>query len=173
MGPRSEDWEICLGSNLRCLGCVCRGEHDEQSAAPQRGVINGDLLDAATQRALQLLPSGADAAAAGAAGVAPAPSLFGLLNRCRTGMGSRLLLRWVQQPSLDAAMLNRDTQALTIRLTTLVDAAKHEADMQVSIPKTFSQHVGKRTCHKSGSSSRQCRKARSRAPSPLPSVWYW
>ena len=45
----------------------------------------------------------------------------------------------------DAAMLDRDTQALTIRLTTLADAAKHEADMEASIPKTFSQHVAKRT----------------------------
>ena len=45
----------------------------------------------------------------------------------------------------DAAMLDQDTQTMTIRLTPLADAAKQEADMEVSMPKTFSQHVGKRT----------------------------
>ena len=44
----------------------------------------------------------------------------------------------------DAAMLDQDTQTMTIRLTALADAAKQEADMEVSMPKTFSQHVGKR-----------------------------
>ena len=35
----------------------------------------------------------------------------------------------------DAVMLDRDTQALTIRLTTLVDAAKHEEDMKFRCPR--------------------------------------
>ena len=41
-------------------------------------------------------------------------------------------------------MMERETDTMTARLTTLVDGALHDADMQVKMPKTFSQHVFKR-----------------------------
>ena len=45
----------------------------------------------------------------------------------------------------DVAMLDRDAQEMTIRLTTLADGAKHDADMEVAMTEPFSQHVGKRS----------------------------
>ena len=45
----------------------------------------------------------------------------------------------------DAALLDRETDTMSLRLTTLGDAAKHEADMEISMAKTYSQHVGRRS----------------------------
>lgn len=59
-------------------------------------------LDAAAQRALSVTR-----VAAGSNGATPASSsqstfsLFGLLDRCRSAMGKRLLRRWLKQPLLD------------------------------------------------------------------------
>ncbi|KAK2079314.1 hypothetical protein QBZ16_003005 [Prototheca wickerhamii] len=61
-------------------------------------------LDAAAQRALSVTReragAGGSSAAAGPASAASF-SLFGLLDRCRTAMGKRLLRRWLKQPLLD------------------------------------------------------------------------
>jgi DNA mismatch repair protein MSH2 len=64
-------------------------------------------LDASALRALNVLPERSSASASAAA-QASAPdaasgfSLFGLLNKCRSPMGRRLLLRWLKQPLVDA-----------------------------------------------------------------------
>jgi DNA mismatch repair protein MutS len=52
-------------------------------------------LDAATRRNLELTPD----AGGGAAGI----SLLSVLDRTRTAMGTRLLLKWIGQPLLDVA----------------------------------------------------------------------
>ena len=44
----------------------------------------------------------------------------------------------------DAALLEPEVDVMTERLTSLADAAKAHADMEVSMPKTFSQHVERR-----------------------------
>ena len=44
----------------------------------------------------------------------------------------------------DAAMLERDVDVMSTRLTALADGAKKDADMQVKMSKTFSQHVGRK-----------------------------
>lgn len=55
-----------------------------------------------------------DSAAADAINLLPKPdhpsqygSLFGVLNRCRTKLGSRLLHRWLRQPLLDSDEINK------------------------------------------------------------------
>ena len=45
----------------------------------------------------------------------------------------------------DVALISGDVDDMTRRLTAIADAAKAEADMNVSLPKTFSQHVHKRS----------------------------
>ena len=45
---------------------------------------------------------------------------------------------------LDAALMERETEVMTKRLTALADGAWQDADMQVKMIKTFSQHVGAR-----------------------------
>ena len=44
----------------------------------------------------------------------------------------------------DLALVNNTVEAMTKRLTKIADASKAEADMEVSMPKTYSQHVYKR-----------------------------
>ena len=44
----------------------------------------------------------------------------------------------------DAALVERETEVMTKRLTSLADGAWKDADMQVKMKKTFSQHVGRR-----------------------------
>uniref|UniRef100_A0A1I8JMT2 DNA mismatch repair protein n=1 Tax=Macrostomum lignano TaxID=282301 RepID=A0A1I8JMT2_9PLAT len=55
-------------------------------------------LDGAAVRALHLLPTEPD--------TPRSHSLFGLLNRCRTPPGSRLLAQWIRQPLLDVRLIN-------------------------------------------------------------------
>jgi DNA mismatch repair protein MSH2 len=51
-------------------------------------------LDASALRALNLMPGPND-------GANKTMSLFGLLNKCKTVLGTRLLAQWLKQPLLD------------------------------------------------------------------------
>jgi DNA mismatch repair protein MSH2 len=51
-------------------------------------------LDASAVKALCLMPSLVE-------GANRNMSLYGLLNKCRTPQGSRLLLQWIKQPLID------------------------------------------------------------------------
>jgi len=61
-------------------------------------------LDSSALRALNVLPERSSASAGGGAGGDGARgfSLYALLNKCRSPMGRRLLLRWLKQPLVDA-----------------------------------------------------------------------
>ena len=62
-------------------------------------------LDSSALRALNVLPEKASissAAPSAAAETAGSFSIYGLLNRCCSAMGRRLLLRWLKQPLVDA-----------------------------------------------------------------------
>ncbi len=59
----------------------------------------GPLLDATSARHLEVFANTLDGSRAG--------SLLGLLDRCRTRMGSRLLKAWLDQPLRDRAALER------------------------------------------------------------------
>ena len=57
-------------------------------------------LDYAAQRALNLVPGNSNSGSGNGNGSGNM-SLYGLLDRCKTAMGSRRLLRWVKQPLVD------------------------------------------------------------------------
>jgi DNA mismatch repair protein MutS len=71
-------------------------------------------LDAATRRNLELTETLRGE---------PAPTLFSLLDRCATGMGSRLLRHWLHHPLRDRAVLAARHDAVD-RLTEQVDAVQ-------------------------------------------------
>ncbi|MDX1374990.1 MAG: DNA mismatch repair protein MutS, partial [Burkholderiales bacterium] len=71
-------------------------------------------LDAATRRNLELTETLRGE---------PAPTLFSLLDRCATAMGSRLLRRWLHHPLRDRAALAERHDAVE-RLGTAVDAVQ-------------------------------------------------
>lgn len=57
-------------------------------------------LDASALRALNLMPTAND-------GANKTMSLFGLLNKCKTALGTRLLAQWLKQPLLDLAAIQK------------------------------------------------------------------
>lgn len=89
-----------------CVDCLVQRLsllHDEDS------IGNYDLRLSSINAAMRL-----DSAAAEAVNLLPRPdhpsqfgSLFGVLNRCKTKMGSRMLERWLRQPLVDAVEINK------------------------------------------------------------------
>ena len=63
------------------------------------------IMDAATRRNLEI-----DHSVSGN----PKHTLFGLMNRCATPMGSRLLRRWLNRPIRDHAVLRNRQQAVSV-----------------------------------------------------------
>src|SRR5271155_3657280 len=57
-------------------------------------------LDASALRALNLMPGPND-------GANKTMSLFGLLNKCKTALGTRLLAQWLKQPLLDLSAIQQ------------------------------------------------------------------
>ena len=71
-------------------------------------------LDASALRALNLMPGPND-------GANKTMSLFGLLNKCKTALGTRLLAQWLKQPLLDlSAIQERQTLVEAFALDTEV-----------------------------------------------------
>ena len=82
-------------------------------------------LDSAAMRALNLLPQSTDAN--------KNMSLYGLLNKCKTAIGSRLLLRWIKQPLLDQSEIEA-------RLD-LVETLIEDIQMRQSMQEVYLRHV--------------------------------
>lgn len=71
-------------------------------------------LDASAVRALTLMPDpnsgGGVASGSGGKGRGnDAASLFGLLNKCKTGQGTRLLAQWLKQPLVNLHQIGKYT----------------------------------------------------------------
>ena len=95
---------------VRAAGCLLQYVKDTQrSALPHIERISTEhrdevlLMDAATRRNLEI-----DSSLAGR----EADTLAGVLDRCATTMGSRLLRRWLNRPLRDHGLLARRHQAL-------------------------------------------------------------
>jgi len=87
---------LALRAALRCRGYVARTQfHLQELIAPvYRESANEMQLDETALRTLELVDSSSGDRR---------HSLWGLLNRCRTAMGSRKLRHWVLHPSTDLA----------------------------------------------------------------------
>ena len=89
------------------LLAYCR--HTQQSALPHVTGLRVEresefvLMDAATRRNLEITET---------IGGAEAPTLFSLLDRCATGMGSRRLRHWLHHPLRDTSVLVRRHAAI-------------------------------------------------------------
>src|SRR4029078_4345053 len=73
------------------------------------------LMDAATRRNLEITET---------LGGADHPTLFSLLDRCSTSMGSRRLRHWLHHPLRDTAML-RERQAVIAALVHAASPLRH------------------------------------------------
>jgi DNA mismatch repair protein MutS len=101
-----EDCELGLGA-AGALLAYCR--HTQQSALPHVSGLRVEresefvIMDAPTRRNLEITEtlSGAEA-----------PTIFSLLDRCATAMGSRRLRHWLHHPLRDTAVLVRRQAAI-------------------------------------------------------------
>jgi DNA mismatch repair protein MutS len=107
-GFDAEDAQAGVGA----AGCLLQYAKDTQRAAlPHLRVLNRErreqavILDAQTRRNLEIEAS---------LGSRAEYTLAGLMDRCTTAMGSRLLRRWLNRPIRDRAELERRQQAVAV-----------------------------------------------------------
>lgn len=87
-------------------------------------------LDRSALRALSVFPE------PGQGGVNKSASLFGLLNKCKTAQGQRLLAQWLKQPLIDAKEIRKRHQLVailaedaTLRQTLQTDFLRYMPDL--------------------------------------------
>lgn len=92
------------------------------SMSLEKGVLESHLvLDRTASEAIHLLPP---PMAAGTT-APPSTSLYGILNRCRTTMGSRVLKAWLRQPLVNLEEIQQRQDAVTLLLQS-VDRIRDE-----------------------------------------------
>ncbi|KAL5335715.1 muts domain V-domain-containing protein [Aspergillus crustosus] len=87
---------------IKYLGVMSDATNFGQYQLYQHDLAQFMKLDAAALRALNLMPGPRDGA--------KSMSLFGLLNHCKTPVGSRLLAQWLKQPLMDLAEIEKRQQ---------------------------------------------------------------
>ncbi|KAL3479154.1 muts domain V-domain-containing protein [Aspergillus californicus] len=87
---------------IRYLGVMSDASNFGQYQLYQHDLAQFMKLDAAALRALNLMPGPRDGS--------KSMSLFGLLNHCKTPVGSRLLAQWLKQPLMDLAEIEKRQQ---------------------------------------------------------------
>ena len=99
------DLKLAMGSAaalIKYLGVLTDNSNFGQYNLYQHDLSQYMKLDAAALRALNLMPGPRD-------GV-KSMSLFGLLNHCKTPVGSRLLAQWLKQPLMSQAEIEKRQQ---------------------------------------------------------------
>jgi len=112
---------------LGCVDCLIQVLGLLESGS-DGGNVTYDLCYGSLQTHMRL-----DSAAADAINLLPKPdhpsqfgSLYGVLNRCRTKLGSRLLNRWLRQPLLDVQEINSRLDAVQL----LVDTTQRRNELR-------------------------------------------
>lgn len=99
----SFDLKLAMASTaalISYLSLLSSSDADGQYALVQHDLSQYMRLDASALRALNLVPGGRDGegGGSGSSGAAKNTTLFGVLNRCKTAQGVRLLGQWLKQP---------------------------------------------------------------------------
>ncbi|KAL2176597.1 muts domain V-domain-containing protein [Thermothelomyces heterothallicus CBS 202.75] len=99
------DLKLAMGAAsalIKYLGVLHDPSNFGQYQLYQHDLAQFMKLDAAALKALNLMPSARDGA--------KTMSLFGLLNHCKTPLGSRLLAQWLKQPLMDKSEIEKRQQ---------------------------------------------------------------
>ncbi|KAF2625754.1 hypothetical protein BU25DRAFT_396544 [Macroventuria anomochaeta] len=99
------DLKLAMGAAaclIKYLGVMSDSSNFGQYQLYQHDLTQYMKLDAAALKALNLMPGPRDGA--------KNMSLYGLLNRCKTPTGSRLLSQWLKQPLMNLAEIERRQQ---------------------------------------------------------------
>ncbi|KAG7293738.1 MutS-like protein [Staphylotrichum longicolle] len=99
------DLKLAMGSAaalIKYLGVLHDPSNFGQYQLYQHDLAQFMKLDAAALKALNLMPGARDGA--------KTMSLFGLLNHCKTPIGSRLLAQWLKQPLMDKDEIEKRQQ---------------------------------------------------------------
>ncbi|KAF9889167.1 MutS-like protein [Aspergillus nanangensis] len=102
--PQTE-LKLAMGSAsalIKYLGVMSDSTNFGQYQLYQHDLSQFMKLDAAALRALNLMPGPRDGS--------KSMSLFGLLNHCKTPIGSRLLAQWLKQPLMDLQEIEKRQQ---------------------------------------------------------------
>ncbi|KAI8873772.1 DNA mismatch repair protein MSH2 [Ramicandelaber brevisporus] len=89
----------CIAACIKYLSLLSDESNHGRFALKRHHLSDYMKLDAAAVRALNLVPMPGD-------GSNTSISLFGLLNKCKTIQGSRLLAQWLKQPLLNTTEIN-------------------------------------------------------------------
>ncbi|OCK83762.1 DNA mismatch repair protein [Lepidopterella palustris CBS 459.81] len=99
------DLKLAMGSSaalIKYLGVMSDPSNFGQYQLYQHDLAQYMKLDAAALKALNLMPGPRDGS--------KTMSLYGLLNHCKTPVGSRLLAQWLKQPLMNAKEIERRQQ---------------------------------------------------------------
>jgi DNA mismatch repair protein MSH2 len=99
------DLKLAMGSAaclIKYLGAMSDSSNFGQYQLYQHDLSQFMKLDASALKALNLMPGPRDGA--------KTMSLYGLLNHCKTPVGSRLLAQWLKQPLMDKVEIEKRQQ---------------------------------------------------------------
>lgn len=112
-GDQSLNYSFCLDMkhSMSAMACLISELNLLSEASNTYRLIKYDLsqymrLDSAAINALNLVPTQRDEN--------QKHSLYGLLNRCKTSIGSRKLMQWIKQPLLDKEKIERRLDCVDI-----------------------------------------------------------
>lgn len=131
MLPQTE-LKLAMGSSaalIKYLGVLSDPSNFGQYRLYQHDLSQYMKLDAAALRALNLMPGPRDGS--------KTMSLFGLLNHCKTPLGSRLLAQWLKQPLMSLPEIEKRQQLIEAFVTDTELRQTMQEDHLRSIPDLY------------------------------------
>lgn len=122
------DLKLAMGSAaalIKYLGVLSDPSNFGQYQLYQHDLAHFMKLDAAALKALNLMPGARDGA--------KTMSLYGLLNHCKTPVGSRLLSQWLKQPLMDKEEIEKRQQ--------LVEAFVNDTELRQTMQETHLRSI--------------------------------